>query len=101
MANNPNQLRIDVEEATPSPIIRPYVAGTPLNPPSTVLLTHPIVLTAREKHTYFSPPESFNLVTMFSNPMMLLMVGGGVMMLAMPYLIVSDCLVSKGTSLTH
>lgn len=41
---------------------------------------------------YFVPAESFNLVAMFSNPMMLLMVFGGGMMLAMPYLIVSESL---------
>ena len=36
------------------------------------------------------PPETFNLVAMMSNPMMLLMVLGGGMMLAMPYLMVGS-----------
>ena len=35
------------------------------------------------------PPEAFNLMAMMSNPMMLLMVFGGGMMLAMPYVMVS------------
>jgi hypothetical protein len=44
----------------------------------------------REKSVYFVPPETFNLVAMMSNPMMLLMVVGGGMMLAMPYLMVGS-----------
>jgi len=79
-----DQLRIDVNNSTLE--VRPYVLGTPLKPPSSVLLPYPIVLTPREKSVYFVPPEAFNLVAMMSNPMMLLMVFGGGMMLAMPYL---------------
>lgn len=67
---------------------RPYVPGTPLNPPSTVLLSYPVTLAAKEKANYFVPPESFNLTGMLANPMMLLMVFGGALMLAMPYIIV-------------
>ncbi|RDB28917.1 ER membrane protein complex subunit 7 [Hypsizygus marmoreus] len=81
-----DQVRVDVLDSQSTPEVRPYVLGTPLNPPSTVLLSHPIILTPRQKHAYFIPPESFDLVAMFSNPMMLIMVVGGVMMLAMPYL---------------
>ncbi|KDR85170.1 hypothetical protein GALMADRAFT_233834 [Galerina marginata CBS 339.88] len=81
-----DQLRIDVTNSSSFPDIRPYIAGTPMNPPSSVLLSYPISLSPREKSVYFVPPESFNLAGMLSNPMMLLMVGGAVMMLAMPYL---------------
>ncbi|KAF8078440.1 hypothetical protein FPV67DRAFT_1465276 [Lyophyllum atratum] len=81
-----DQLRIDVLDSISVPEVRPYVAGTPLNPPSTVLLPSPIILTPRQKHAYFVPHESFNLMAMLSNPMMLMMVVGGAMMLAMPYL---------------
>ncbi|KAH9486758.1 ER membrane protein complex subunit 7-like protein [Psilocybe cubensis] len=81
-----DQVRIDVSNST-SPEVRPYVAGTPMDPPSTIFLPYPISLTPREKYVYFVPPERFNLAGMLANPMMLLMVGGGVMMLAMPYLI--------------
>jgi len=84
---NFDELRIDVSDATLVPEVRPYIPGTPLNPPSSVLLTYPITLQPRKKLEFFMPVESFNLVAMFSNPMMLLMVVGGGMMLAMPYLI--------------
>ncbi|KAG6911827.1 hypothetical protein DXG01_000074 [Tephrocybe rancida] len=80
------QLRIDVLDSEPTPEVRPYAIGTPLNPPSTILLAYPISLTPRQKHAYFVPHESFNLLAMLSNPMMLMMVVGGAMMLAMPYL---------------
>ncbi|PPQ76717.1 hypothetical protein CVT26_004378 [Gymnopilus dilepis] len=81
-----DQLRVDVTNAS-LPEVRPYIPGTPFDPPSSVLLPYPIVLSAKEKADYFVPPESFNLAAMFSNPMMLLMVGVAVMMLGMPYLI--------------
>ncbi|KAF8898548.1 hypothetical protein BD779DRAFT_1607324 [Infundibulicybe gibba] len=80
------QLRIDVLNASLTPEIRPYIAGTPLNPPSEILLSYPVTLVPKEKHIYFIPPESFNLVAMLSNPMMLMMIFGGGMMFAMPYL---------------
>lgn len=41
---------------------------------------------------YFVPPQSFNVVQMFQNPMMLIMVFGGLMMLAMPYITVTHSL---------
>lgn len=83
-----DQVRIDVSNSTPSPEARPHVLGTPFSsPPSTVLLPYPIVFVPRQKSLYFVPPESFNLVAMLSNPMMLMMVFGGGMMLAMPYLV--------------
>ena len=82
------QLRLDVKNSTVE--VRLYTPGTPLNPPSPVPLPYPIVLIPREKSVYFVPPETFNLVGMMSNPMMLLMVLGGGMMLAMPYLMVSS-----------
>jgi hypothetical protein len=53
------------------------------------MLPYPVLVMAREKQSYFVPPESFNLGAMLSNPMMLLMVGGAGMMLAMPYIMVS------------
>ncbi|KAF8912839.1 hypothetical protein CPB84DRAFT_1841287 [Gymnopilus junonius] len=81
-----DQLRIDITNSS-LPKVRPYIPGTPMNPPSSILLPYPIVLSAKEKADYFVPPERFNLAGMFANPMMLLMVGVGVMMLAMPYLI--------------
>ena len=82
------QLRLDVKNSTAE--VRLYVPGTPLDPLSPVLLPYPIVLIPREKSVYFVPPEAFSLVAMMSNPMMLLMVFGGGMMLAMPYLMVGS-----------
>ncbi|CAA7266607.1 unnamed protein product [Cyclocybe aegerita] len=80
------QLRVDVTDSSLPPEVRPYIAGTPLNPPSSVLLPYPIVLSPKDKNVYFVPPESFNLTGMLANPMMLLMVGAAVMVFAMPYL---------------
>ena len=74
------------EESTP--IVRPYIPGTPLSPPSNVKLTYPISLSARAKYDYYVPKESFNLIGMFQNPMMMIMLFTGVMVLAMPYLMV-------------
>jgi hypothetical protein len=81
-----DQLRIDVNRTSSAIEVRPYVDGTPMNPPSSIMLPYPVFLIARGKQNYFIPPESFNLGAMLSNPMMLLMVGGAGMMLAMPYL---------------
>ncbi|THH20251.1 hypothetical protein EW146_g1095 [Bondarzewia mesenterica] len=80
------QLRVDVAAPPSPPEIRPYIPGTPLNPRSPVKLPYPITLGSRGQNAYFVPPQSFNLIGMFQNPMMLMMVFAGVMMLAMPYL---------------
>ena len=53
------QLRLDVKNSTAE--VRLYVPGTPLNPPSPVLLLYPIVLMPREKSVYFVPPETFKI----------------------------------------
>ncbi|KAF5374905.1 hypothetical protein D9758_000486 [Tetrapyrgos nigripes] len=80
-----DQLRIDViDERTTE--VRPYVIGTPFNPPSTVLLPYPVTLEAKGKYNYFVPPESFNIMGMLGNPMMLIMIFGGAMVLGLPYL---------------
>jgi len=77
-------LRIDVQHDVAE--IRPYAPGTPLEPASTVTLSHPIILTPRHKHVFFIPRDSFNLLGMLANPMMLMMIAGGGMVFAMPYL---------------
>ncbi|KAJ7630655.1 hypothetical protein FB45DRAFT_916189, partial [Roridomyces roridus] len=78
-----DELRIDVLESGFE--ARPYSVGTALNPPSSILLPQ-ISLLARTKHVYFVPIDSFNIAGMFQNPMMLLMLFGGAMVFAMPYL---------------
>jgi len=81
------QLRIDVPaEPDSPPEISPYAIGTPLNPRSPIKLPYPIKLVPRHRKSYFVPLQSFNVVQMFQNPMMLMMVFGGLMMLAMPYI---------------
>lgn len=72
------------DEETKAPTVYPYIPGTPLLPKANVTLPHPVALLARRRNTYFVPRESFNLVGMFSNPMMMLMLFTGVMMFAMP-----------------
>lgn len=80
-----HQFRIDVLEES-DPEVRPYIPATPLNPPSPVLLAYPIELIPKQALSYFVPPESFNLLGMLQSPMTLLMIFGGAMMLAMPYM---------------
>ncbi|TEB39198.1 hypothetical protein FA13DRAFT_1725170 [Coprinellus micaceus] len=84
-----DQLRIDVLDSPEGAVgveVRPYIAGTPLNPPADVLLPHPITLAAKQKFSYFTAPESFNVLSMLSNPMTMMMVVAGFMMLATPYM---------------
>ncbi|KAF8633947.1 hypothetical protein AX15_001130 [Amanita polypyramis BW_CC] len=82
-----DQLRIDIFNSTAAAEARPYIAGSPLNPPNEVLLPIPLALTPRQEHEYFVPPGSFNLLSMFSNPMMIFMVIAAGMVLATPYLL--------------
>lgn len=82
-----DKLRVDVPpELDSPPEVSPYTIGTPLNPRSPIKLPYPIKLVPRQTKSYFVPHQSFNVVQMFQNPMMLIMVFGGFMMLAMPYL---------------
>jgi len=79
-------LRVGIALNNTLPEIHPHVLGTPFNPVSSISLSYPITLSPRSKNAYFIPRESFNLVGMFQNPMMLIMVLTGVMMFAMPYI---------------
>lgn len=82
-----DQLRIDISSTSPLPKIKPHIFGTPLLSLSAVSLPYPITLTARGKNNYFKPHESFSLLGMFQNPMMVLMLLTGVMLLGLPYVI--------------
>lgn len=82
------QLRVDVTLNDTEPTIHPFIIGTPFNPVSSITIPYPITLTPRSKNAWFVPREGFNLVGMFQNPMMLIMVFTGVMMFAMPYIMV-------------
>jgi len=82
-----DKLRVDVPPDPKSPPeIRAYTVGSPLNPPSPVELRYPIKLVPRQGKDYFVPHQSFNVLQILQNPMMLMMVFGGAMMLAMPYI---------------
>jgi hypothetical protein len=84
------QYRIDINQNSVSPVeVRPYILGIPMNPPSNVILPYPLSIAAKEKYVYFLPRQSFNLGGMLSNPMMLAMLACGVLVLAMPYIMVS------------
>ena len=83
------QFRVDVFDTSSDPEIRPYIPGTPLSATPTVTLPYPLKLYPRQRNDYFVPPQSFNILGMFQNPMMLMMVGVGAMALLMPYLMVS------------
>lgn len=80
------QLRIDVYETDTLPEVRPYIPGTPLSPASTVSLPYPIGPSATQKLDYYTQQQAFNLVAMFKNPMMMMMLVGGALVFAMPYL---------------
>jgi len=81
-----DQVRVDIPDSSQQPEIKSYMVGTPLTSLTSVSLSYPVVLTPRHKNKYFKPRESFNLFGMFQNPMMMIMLLTGVMMLAMPYI---------------
>ncbi|CAE6488397.1 unnamed protein product [Rhizoctonia solani] len=78
-------VRIDVNNNTVS--AHPHVLGTPFELSVTgPTLSYPLTLSPRSKNVYFVPREGFNLAGMFQNPMMLMMVVTGVMVMFMPKL---------------
>ncbi|KAH8835334.1 hypothetical protein DL96DRAFT_1549905 [Flagelloscypha sp. PMI_526] len=80
-----DQYRVDVlpDETVE---VRPYPPGTPFEPPAPVKVAHPITFTPRHVYDYYTPPPNFNIAGMLSSPMVLIMIAGGAMMLATPYL---------------
>jgi len=81
-----DQFRVDVLDSTSPLEVRSHILGTPLTSTTSASLRYPIILIPRHKNNYFQPRESFNLLGMFQNPMMMMMVLAGVMMLGMPYI---------------
>jgi hypothetical protein len=63
--------------------------GTPLITATSASLRYPIVLIPRHKNSYFKPRESFNVLGMLQNPMVMIMVLTGLMMFGMPYIMVT------------
>ncbi|KAI5118631.1 hypothetical protein M0805_006998 [Coniferiporia weirii] len=82
-----DNLRVDVYPTGEAlPTARPYIPGTPHNPPSSVSLRYPVVLAPRQKADYFIERQSFDVLGMLRNPMVLMMLVMGVLMLGMPYI---------------
>lgn len=75
-----------------SPEVRPYLLGTPLSSTanSHVTIAHPLKIYPRFKNEYFVPKQSFNVMGMLQNPMMMMMGVVGVMVVAMPYMMVRE-----------
>ena len=77
------------EQPIAIPDVYPYIPGTPHSPPSNITLPYPILLHPRQKNQYFVERQSFNVMGMLGNPMILMMVVTGVLVFAMPYIMVS------------
>lgn len=84
------QLRVDVLETDFLPEVHPYIPGTPLTTPSAVALPYPIHLSASQRLDFYTQRQGFNLLGMFKSPMMMMMALGGVMVFAMPYIMVRN-----------
>ena len=82
------QLRIDVSSTSLLPDIKSHIFGTILLSSSAVSLPYPIALIPHGKNNYFKPHASFSLLGMFQNPMMMMMLLTGVMVLGLPYVMV-------------
>jgi len=66
--------------------ILPYIPGTVITTLGVPNLPYPIRISAVSRHNYFVPHESFNLLAMFGNPMMLMTGIGAILLFATPYL---------------
>lgn len=77
-----------------SPEVRPYLSGTPLSSTanSHVTIAHPLKIHPRLKNEYFVPKQSFNVMGMLQNPMIMMMGAVGVMVVALPYMMVRGLL---------
>jgi len=83
-----DQYRIDVVDTLSAPEVRPYLPGTPLSSTanSHVTISYPLRIHPRFKNEYFVPKQSFNVMGMLQNPMMMMMGAVGVMVVALPYM---------------
>lgn len=88
------QYRIDIVDSLSPPEVRPYLPGTPLSSTanSPVTITYPLKVHPRYKNEYFVPKQSFNVMGMLQSPMIMMMGAVGVMVVAMPYMMVRDLL---------
>lgn len=88
--NFPLQYRIDVVDSLSPPEVRPYLPGTPLSSTanSPITITYPLNVHPRYKNEYFVPKQSFNVMGMLQSPMIMMMGAVGVMVVALPYMMV-------------
>ncbi|KZT40054.1 hypothetical protein SISSUDRAFT_972170, partial [Sistotremastrum suecicum HHB10207 ss-3] len=84
-----DQLRLNVSSSSEDPAVQPYLPGTPLTPlgQPEIKLPYPVRVSAHRQNVYFVAPQGFNALGMLKNPMMLMMVLAGGMILLMPLLI--------------
>ena len=84
------QYRIDLVDSLSPPEVRPYVPGTPLSSTanSPITVTYPLNVHPRYKNEYFVPKQSFNIMGMLQSPMIMMMGVVGLMVLALPYMMV-------------
>lgn len=84
------QYRIDVVDSLSPPEIRPYLPGTPLSSTanSPITIAYPLNVHPRYKNEYFVPKQSFNVMGMLQNPMIMMMGVVGIMVVALPYMMV-------------
>ena len=65
--------------------VRAYPSGTPFSPsPPNPLLEYPIKLIPQTRKTFFVEREGFDVVSMFKNPMMLMMLFAAGMIFILP-----------------
>lgn len=83
-----HQYRVDVSEVDDRITVYGFIPGTPLSSNNVATLAYPIVLTPRIKHAYFVEREGFDPLAMLKSPMMLMMIGTGVLLFLTPYLMV-------------
>jgi len=83
-----DQYRIDIVDSLSPPEVRPYLPGTPLlsTANSPVTIVYPLKVHPRYRNEYFVPKQSFNVMGMLQNPMIMMMGAVGVMVLALPYM---------------
>ncbi len=74
----------------PSVEVRPFPLGTSFSPSHPhPILTYPILLTARQRKEYFVPPESFDILPMLKNPMVMMMIFVCITLFILPKAMVS------------
>ena len=86
---------MSASDEPPQVQIRPAPRGTPFHPTDSPhfqalpLLPYPIVLNPRGQKIYVVAEKGFDIIEMFKNPMMMMMLIAGSMIFLMPKMLVS------------